>query len=121
LLNTLQLTFIAFLPFPTAVLAKAFHNREGEALAAACYGCTLTVIGILVTAMWYYAARGHRLLKKEITQEEARRIGRRYLVGPIGYAMASLVALAAPWAARLMYLGLNVFVLWPRGDRSAGA
>jgi uncharacterized membrane protein len=119
LLNVGQLMFIAFLPFPTAVLAKAFHDRAGEAVAAAFYGGTLTIIGILVTSMWYYAAHGHRLLKKEITPKEAKRIGRKFLVGPTGYAVASLVALAAPWAALLFYLGLNVFFLWPRGRKAA--
>ncbi len=119
LLNVAQLMFIAFLPFPTAVLAKAFHNREGEAVAATFYGGTLMIIGIIVTAMWYYAAHGHRLLRKEITPQEAKRIGRSLLVGPTGYAIGSLVAIAVPWAALLFYLGLNVFFLWPRKKRAA--
>jgi uncharacterized membrane protein len=118
LLNIAQLMFIAFLPFPTAVLAKAFHDGEGEAVAAAFYGGTLTILGIIVTAMWYYAAHKHRLLRKEITSEEAKRIGRRFLVGPTGYAMGSLVAIAQPWAALVFYLGLNVFFLWPRRKKT---
>jgi uncharacterized membrane protein len=79
LLNTLQLMFIAFLPFPTAVLADALHNRADEAVATAFYGGTLAVIGVLVTAMWYYAAHEHRLLSESISRDEARRFGRRFL------------------------------------------
>jgi uncharacterized membrane protein len=56
LLNTLHLMFIAFLPFPTAVLAKAFHVHSGQDIAAAFYAGTLTIIGVLVTVMWWYAA-----------------------------------------------------------------
>jgi len=33
--NTLHLMFIAFLPFPTAVLAEAFHTRSGQDVATA--------------------------------------------------------------------------------------
>lgn len=116
LLNVLHLMLIAFLPFPTAVLAKAFTRSADEAMAAAFYGGTLTVIGIFVTAMWWYAAHGHRLLGDHLTTAEARRIGRRFLVGPSVYALGTLVALAVPWLALLLYLLLNVFFLWPRQD-----
>ena len=51
LLNTLHLMFIAFLPFPTAVLARALHDGVNEPLATAFYGGTLTLIGALVTIM----------------------------------------------------------------------
>jgi uncharacterized membrane protein len=121
LLNVFQLMFIAFVPFPTAVLAESFHDRAGEAVAAALYGGTLTVIGILVTAMWWYAAHRHRLLKRDVTPARAKRIGRRYLVGPTGYAIGSAVAFVSPWAALLCYLGLNVFFLWPRRKHAADA
>jgi uncharacterized membrane protein len=114
LLNVLHLMFIAFLPFPTAVLAEAFHHKAGQAIATAFYGGTLTVIGIFVTAMWFYAANGHRLLGDHLTPQEAGQIGRRFLVGPSIYAAATVVALAAPWLALLFYLCLNIFYLWPR-------
>jgi uncharacterized membrane protein len=113
LLNTLHLMFIAFLPFPTAVLADALHNRADEAVATAFYGGTLAVIGVFVTAMWYYAAHEHRLLSETISQDDARRFGRRLLVGPVSYAIASLVALIVPWLALTFYVALNVFFLWP--------
>lgn len=108
LLNVLHLMLIAFLPFPTAVLAEAFHRGTDEPIAAAFYGGILTVIGIFVTAMWQYAARGHRLLGNHLTVKEARRIGRRFFIGPLVYA----IALVVPWLALLLYLLLlNVFYL----------
>lgn len=120
LLNVVHLMFIAFLPFPTAVLARAFSRGAGEAVAAAFYGGTLTVLGIFVTAMWRYAAHKHRLLDEDLTPEAARRIGRRLLVGPIAYAVATGVALFLPWVALAFYLLLNVFYLWPRKDAHSG-
>jgi uncharacterized membrane protein len=120
LLNVLHLMPIAFLPFPTAVLAEAFHRGTDEPVAAAFYGGILTVVGIFVTAMWRYAAHGHRLLDTHLTVKEARQIGRRFLIGPIIYAIATLIALVVPWLALLLYIFLNVFFLLPRqGHESA--
>src|SRR5947208_2091810 len=45
----------------------------------------------------------------------ARRIGRRYLIGPAGYVVAALVGLVVPWLALLLYAMLNAFFLWPGG------
>jgi len=120
LLNTLHLLFIAFIPFPTAVLAQAFHDGTNERVATSFYGGTLTVIGVLVTGMWYYAAHEHRLLSDDISRDEAKRNGRRFLVGPVGYGIATVVALAAPWIAMGIFVALNVFFLWPRRRRIAG-
>lgn len=114
LLNTLHLMFIAFLPFPTAVLARAFHEGGSEPLATSFYGGTLTLIGIIVTVMWRYAAHEQRLLGDNISPDEAKRSGRRFLVGPVCYGIATLVALIVPWLALAIYAGLNVFFLWSR-------
>jgi uncharacterized membrane protein len=114
LLNVLHLMLIAFLPFPTAVLAEAFHRGTDEPIAAAFYGGILTVIGIFVNAMWWYAAHEYRLLGTQLTAEQIRQIGRQFLVGPIVYAVATTIALVVPWLALLLYLLLNVFYLLPR-------
>jgi uncharacterized membrane protein len=114
LLNVLHLMLIAFLPFPTAVLAEAFHRGTDEPIAAAFYGGILTVIGIFVSTMWWYAALKQRLLGTHITAKKARQIGRQFLIGPIVYAIATAIALVVPWLALLLYILLNVFYLWPR-------
>lgn len=114
LINTLHLMFIAFLLFPTAVLADALHNRADEAIVTAFYGGTLSIIGLLVIALWCYAAREHRLLTENIPPDEARRFGGRLLVGPVSYAIGTLVALILPWLVLAIYVGINVFFLWPR-------
>jgi uncharacterized membrane protein len=114
LLNVLHLMLIAFLPFPTAVLADAFSRGSDELVAAAFYGGTLTLLGILINVMWRYAAHGHRLLGSHVSRGQARQMGRRYLVGPIGYAIATLAALMVPWLALAIFFFLNLFYLWPR-------
>ena len=113
LLNLMALMFVAFLPFPTAVLARAFHDTVGESTAAAFYGAVLFVIGAFVVATWSHASRA-QLLDPAISAQQAKRIGKRYLVGPAGYALGACIALAVPWLALVIYMGLNVFFLWPR-------
>jgi len=116
LLNVLQLMLIAFLPFPTAVLAEAFSQGVNERIAAAFYAGTLTLLGILINMMWRHAARECHLLSEHLTRAEVRRIGRRYLVGPVVYAAATLVALVVPWLAVAFFFLVNVFYLWPRKE-----
>jgi uncharacterized membrane protein len=107
LLNTLHLMFIAFLPFPTAVLSEALHEGTNQPLATAFYGATLAVIGVLVTLMWAYAAHGHRLLSARISSVEAKRKTRTLMVGPVFYALGSALALFAPSLAWACFLALK--------------
>ncbi len=119
-LNLLQLMVFAFLPFPTAVLAQAFLRGTDEGIAAAFYGATLALGGVFVNAVWRYAAHRRRLLSRDVTEQQARQIGRRYLLGPLVYAAAAGVGLVLPWLAVLLFAGINGFYLWPRGvDRVA--
>jgi len=114
LLNTLHLMFIAFLPFPTAVLAWAFHTHSGQDVAAAFYAGTLTIIGVLVTAMWWYAASHRELLHDAISPEQAKAIGKRFLIGPAGYGFATILAFVNPWLSIALFIALNAYFLWPR-------
>lgn len=117
LLNILFLMLIAFLPFPTAVLAQALHDRANEPLVTAFYGGTLTVIGLLVNIKWRYAAHNHKLLRSGLSAEEIRRHGRTLAVGPTSYGVTTLIALLVPWLALACFVAINVFFLWPR-DRN---
>ena len=114
LLNTLHLLFIAFLPFPTAVLAHSFQMDMGKSTATAFYGGTLTIIGLLVTLMWFYAVRHRNLLSSELSPEAAKRIGKMYFIGPTGYFLATLAAFVNPWISISLFVALNGFFLWPR-------
>ena len=120
LLNVLHLMLIAFLPFPTAVLAEAFHRGTDESVAAAFYGGVLTILGIFINVMWRYAARGNRLIGNHLTPTKIRKINRHFLFGPAIYAIATAIALVLPWLAVLIFILLNLFYLWPRwGHKTA--
>ncbi|HMS00101.1 MAG TPA: TMEM175 family protein [Anaerolineales bacterium] len=113
-LNTLQLMFIAFLPFPTAVLAEAFHTGSDLHIATAFYSGTLTIIGVLVNVMWRYAASHRELLDDTISAEQAKAIGRRFLVGPIWYGVATILGFVGLWwLSLILFIGLNAYFLLP--------
>lgn len=118
LINILHLMFTAFLPFPTAVLAEALHRHSGESVAAAFYGGTLTVLGLVVNALWFRARRVPHLLDERITRELARRLGRRYIVGPLVYVLATTLAFISPWISLSIFAFANLYYLWPRRARA---
>ena len=56
-LNLLLLLDVAFMPYPTVLLADALISHRGQSTAAVCYGATLVVGGLLFNAVWFHAAR----------------------------------------------------------------
>lgn len=116
LLNTLHLMFISFIPFPTAVLARALHDHAGQEVATAFYGGVLCVTGILVTLIWFHAHR-HHLVTGDVSRDSAKWNTRRFFIGPIGYGIGAVVALMAPVIALTFYIALNIFFIWPRHSR----
>jgi uncharacterized membrane protein len=108
LINVLFLMLVAFIPFPTGLVAVHFHG-EGLEAAALAYGATLTVTAIFFNTLWFYAARGHRLLRKNADLRVVTGISRSYLPGPFIYLIATLVALASPLASVIMFAAITAF------------
>jgi uncharacterized membrane protein len=118
-INLLLLMAIAFLPFPTKLMAEALGNDNAERSAVLFYGAALLVISLLVAALWAAVARDRTLLKAEVSSAEVDRIGR--LVAPnLGfYVAAGVVALLAPTVAVLGYLAIAmILVMRAHGDKT---
>ena len=58
-INLLTLLVVAFLPFPTRLVANALHNTGAERVAVTFYGLTLLAIRLLGSALDAYARREH--------------------------------------------------------------
>jgi len=108
MVNVLFLMFIAFIPFPTRLLALNLQS-EGAQAAAITYGITLTATAVLFNVLWRYAAHERRLLRHDAEQKLVDGIGRSYLVGPLMYLGATLVALVNPIASAGVYVAVGVF------------
>jgi uncharacterized membrane protein len=100
--NVLFLMLIAFVPFPTRLVAENLRGNDIRAAALA-YGITFTATAVLYNAVWLYAALGRRLLHPDANQRVVSGITRSYLPGPWIYLGATLVALASPIASIVLF------------------
>jgi len=112
LLNTVLLLLIAFVPFPTAVLAQ-FIETDGARAAAVLYGATLTLTAISFFAWWRYASSGRRLIDEGVPDDVIDDVTRAYTPGAFLYGGAALIAFLQPWLSAALYLAIAVFYALP--------
>jgi uncharacterized membrane protein len=110
MVTVLFLMFIAFIPFPTRLLALDIRTADAEPAALA-YGITLTGTAVLFNVMWRYAARGRRLLRADVDERVVDGINRSFAFGPVSYALATVVALVSPQVSAGMYTAIAVFYI----------
>jgi uncharacterized membrane protein len=111
-LNALLLLVVAFIPFPTRLVAD-FLGENGERAAVIVYGLTMTCLAIVFIALWLYVSVGRRLLREDVPQTAVDDITRSYLPGFPVYSSATALAFASPLASVIIYLALAVFFSVP--------
>jgi uncharacterized membrane protein len=84
-INLLLLMAVAFLPFPTRLVAESLHNTSGERVFVTMYGLTLLTMRALLLALDEYAAREHLDTAEGETGEAAIPEGRKTISVLIGY------------------------------------
>ena len=89
-INVFFLLCIAFIPFPTRLLATYVRTDDGSAAAVA-YGVTLTLTAVFFNLMWRYAIAGNRLLRPDADRRVVDGITRSYRPGVPMYAGATVV------------------------------
>jgi uncharacterized membrane protein len=87
-LNLHFLFWVAFLPFPVA-LVGSWGDRRG---AVVFYGVTLLMMGLAQALLWRHASRGNRLLDPNFDREYAHYITVRSWFSPL--ATVAVIALA---------------------------
>jgi uncharacterized membrane protein len=118
-INLALLMAVAFLPFPTKLLAEAIHETDAARVAVIFYGATLLVISLLLNALWGAITRDRDLLKPEVSEQEMTAI----LIATtptIGFYVGVIVlAIIAPRIAAFGYLVIAVLgVLRAHGDQA---
>lgn len=113
LLNLLLLMLIAFLPFPTAVVAEHLAEAGGRQAAMAFYSAILVGIALAFNALWWYAIAGDRLVGSAVHRPGLRTISRRYAMGPLSYGAAFGLAFLSAWASLALHLILALLYLLP--------
>lgn len=110
LVNVFFLMAVAFVPFPTILVAE--HLRDSDLGAAALtYGFTLTVTAVLYSVLWFYAMGGRRLLRDDADPRVVSGITRSFLPGPWIYLAATLVALWKPTVSIVLYAAIAAFYM----------
>jgi uncharacterized membrane protein len=107
LLNVLLLMLIAFVPFPTRVVAVHALSADDREAAALLYGSTMTITAILFFSVWIYGSR--RLLRPDADRREVTGITRSYLPGAPTYATATLIAFVNSAASLILFAAIAVF------------
>ena len=69
-INLLLLLVVAFLPFPTQLVADALHHESSERVFVTMYGLSLLAIRILRFALDAYARREHLYAPSEEGEEQ---------------------------------------------------
>jgi uncharacterized membrane protein len=104
------LACIAFLPFPTRLVSEHFHD-DGLQAAAITYGATMTAAAICFASLWFYAAKGRRLIARRTDQRVVDGLSRSVIPGVPVNAAATLVALWSPYTALALFAALALFYI----------
>ena len=108
--NILLLLTIAFLPFPTKLVAQNLTGA-GEQAAALVYAATFVLMAALHLIWWRYARNGRRLIADETPDSALRAVDRAYLPGVPMYGAVFVVAFFSPLAAVLITFAIAAFYL----------
>ena len=106
-INVLFLMLIAFIPFPTRVLAE--HLTHDATAAAFVYGLTMVLMAVLYNVLWFYAAKGRRLIAADADQRTVTGISRAFMPGVPIYLLATLSALISSWLAVALFAAIALF------------
>jgi uncharacterized membrane protein len=109
MLNVLLLLCVAFVPFPTRLIAEHLRDRHDLEAAALAYGATMTVMSVTYFTLWMYASHAGRLLHSDADPRVVSGITRSYLPGTPVYLTATLVAFVSPLASVIMFAAIALF------------
>jgi uncharacterized membrane protein len=118
-LNLLLLMAVAFLPFPTKLVAEAIDSTSSaERAAVLFYGATLLVISVLITVIVRYAGSRPELIEEE-GRDEVVALAAQSSPNLAFYLVVLALALLAPKVAAFGFLAIAVFaIMRVRGERN---
>jgi len=113
-LNILFLMCVAFIPFPTALLAEYLDGTAAEReTAGVIYAGTLAVTAVFFTVLWLYAAVNRRLVNRNLEPHLLRTMTRRYLLGTVAYLLVFLLAFVNVAASLALIVALALLFVLP--------
>jgi uncharacterized membrane protein len=113
LLNTLLLMVVAFIPFPTRLVAEHIRESRDERVAALTYGFTFIVLAICFQALWRWIAIRRRLIKPDVPQTRVDDITRSFNPGIFMYTTSTALAFISPLTSVALFLAIAAFYFLP--------
>jgi uncharacterized membrane protein len=109
-LNSLFLMCVAFLPFP----ASLFGEYGEQPLVVAIYAGSLAITRLLLTAVWWYASSGRRLVDRDLDTNMIKAYRLRGLAIPLIFLLSIFISFFSVSAAVYSWVLLMVvdFVLF---------
>ena len=106
--NLVLLMAVAFLPFPTRLVAEAIRNSSAERSAVILHGAWLLVISLILSALWASVASDGSLLNPGVSEKEINAIAR--VTSPsLGFYIGVIaLAFVAPKVAAFGYLVIAI-------------
>jgi uncharacterized membrane protein len=113
-LNLILMLTVAFLPFPTKLLAEYIREGSTERVATTLYGFSLLMTSALLYLFWRYAV--HRgLVRPDANEADVQVLTKRLKPGLVAYVALIVLGLFVPVAAVVGYLAVALYYLVPLG------
>ena len=109
-INNLLLMTVAFLPFPTKLVAQ-YLQKDGEEAAALAYAATFVVMSVIYNSWWRYASGGRRLIAEGVSDSQLRAVSRAFDPGVPMYGTVFVIAFFSPLASVLLTFAIAAFYL----------
>jgi uncharacterized membrane protein len=120
-INLFFLLVVAFIPFPTQLVADHIRDGGNDARdAVLAYGITLTMMAVAYNVMWFYAIRGGRLLRADADPKIVAGITSSFRPGVPIYAVSTLLAFVSPAVSFALFGALALFYLFEGSIFSRG-
>jgi uncharacterized membrane protein len=117
LINVGFLMWVAFLPFPTGLLAEYLDNSGERQTATAVYSATFVAGALLFNLLWRYAIHNDRLIDATADRRVMQATTRSYTFGPVLYLIDFGLAFVSVTASLILFLLIALlFAISPYAD-----
>ena len=100
MMNLLLLSLVALMPFPSDLLGR----YPSSVPAVVLYAVTVAAVGLASSAVWLYAAAGHRLIDPATPRDVVVVFAARSLTVPVVFGLSIPIALISTSAAKDSWL-----------------
>jgi uncharacterized membrane protein len=111
-LNVIFLLPVAFIPYPTALVAQHIQEPDGRTVAVLLYGATSVAIALMFNVLWAYAS-ARDLVRAGPMRERMNAVARGFQLGPLVYLAGTLAAFINPFVSMAVFAALAVYWMLP--------